>query len=282
MPASAGVDGALADVAMSSDGPVAVGDGGVVALRDDDTWDVVVPDGPGGAGDDLTALALSDDGEHAWFCGSSGSIGRYSVSRGQLRDYSAPGGKTSTWESVAVAGPATGERLFLANSSGELLTARLDHEEATWGDVRKPTGGDSIATLAVEGSAAFVASAADVYRRGNGRWRRLDAPESGSVHDVAIVGPGIEAVTDEGSVLVYNGQNWLSVSASPAPLHALDRAGDRGLTVGDSGVVRTLDDGSWRSADADVDVTLRGVTLGTTRYSAVAVGDGGVILEWFR
>ena len=282
IPVQADVDGSLADVSMSSEGPVAVGDGGTVVHRAADDWDVVVPDGPGGASNDLTAVATSSDGVHAWFCGSSGALGRYHTGRDELKDYSAPGGKTSTWVGIDVVGPATGERLRVVNSSGELLSARFDRQGVTWGEVRKPTGGNSITALASGSDRSFVASEADVYRRGANRWRPLDAPDAGTVRDLAVVGTGVEAVTDDGSVLVYNGQNWLAVSVSPAPLAAIDRAGERGLLVGDSGVIRALREGSWRSDDADVDATLRGVTLGTERYSAVVVGDGGTILEWFR
>lgn len=272
---------ALHDVVTTEAGPVAVGEGGTVVHRaGGEAWSTVDDDGPGDAANGLTAVAATDDGGRAWFAGSSGAVGRLDVATGRVRDYSAPGGKTSTWEAVAVVGPARSERVFLANGSGELLVARLNGNEATWEGPTKPTGGNNVVAMDDADGVVFLASQNAVARRANGRWHRVDAP-GGSITDVAAVsGSVFDAVTDAGTISAYNGHNWLRAATAQRPLAAVDRAGGRGLAVGD-GVVRILANGRWTDDDGP-DASLHGVALGTARFADVAVGPDGTIAERFR
>ena len=270
----------LHDVVMTEEGPVAVGDSGTVVHRaDGEEWSTVDDDGPGDASNGLTSVAATDDGQHAWFAGSSGAVGRLDLSAGEVRDYSAPGGKTSTWEAVTVVGTARQERVFVANGSGELLVASLNGNEATWEGPAKPTGGNNAVALDDADGVVFLASQNAVARRANGRWNRVDAPGA-SITDVAAVSATVfDAVTDAGTIASYNGHNWLRAADAEQPLRAVDRVGGRGLAVGD-GVVRILTNGRWRDDDGP-GASLHGVALGTARFADVAVGAEGTIAERF-
>ncbi|MFC5971011.1 hypothetical protein ACFPYI_06655 [Halomarina salina] len=271
---------ALHDVVMTEEGPVAVGGGGTVVHRaDGEEWSTVDDDGPADAANGLSAVAATDDGQHVWFVGSSGAVGRLNLADGDVRDYSAPGGKTSTWEAVTVIGPAREERVFVANGSGELLVAALNGREATWEGPRKPTGGNNAIALDDADGVVFLASQNAVARRANGQWNRVDAPGA-SITDVAAVsGSVFDAVTDSGGISSYNGHNWLRAADAEKSLAAVDRVGGRGLAVGD-GVVRILTNGRWRDDDGP-DASLHGVALGTARFADVAVGTEGTIAERF-
>ncbi|WP_245799927.1 hypothetical protein [Haladaptatus litoreus] len=45
-------------------------------------------------------MDVTDDGNRIWFVGGSGVIGEYDVETETLTNYSAPKGKTSTWEDL--------------------------------------------------------------------------------------------------------------------------------------------------------------------------------------
>ncbi|MFD1512793.1 twin-arginine translocation signal domain-containing protein [Halomarina rubra] len=271
---------ALADVVMTADGPVAVGEGGVVVHRADGAdWAVVDEDGPADASNGLVAVAATDDGAHVWFVGSSGAIGRLRVATGDVKDYSAPAGRTSSWEAVTVVGAAGSERVYVANGSGELLVAQLRGTEPTWEGPSKPTGGNNAVAMDDADGVVFLASQNAVARRANGQWNRIDAP-SASITDVSALSASVlNATTDAGTVVSYNGHNWLQAVQAENPLTAVDRVDDRGLAVGDSAVF-ILTGGQWRNDDGP-DASLRGVALGTARFADVAVGSEGTIAERF-
>lgn len=150
---------ALNDVVMTQYGPVAVGEGGTIVHRaDGDDWSLVTDSGPADDANGLSAVAASDDGAHVWFVGSSGAIGRYRARTGELQDYSAPAGRTSTWEAVAVTGASPNERVYVANGSGELLVAQLTGTRPTWEGPVKPTGGDNAVAMSDAGGVVFLAS----------------------------------------------------------------------------------------------------------------------------
>ncbi|MWG33024.1 hypothetical protein [Halomarina oriensis] len=271
---------ALADVTMTEYGPVAVGEGGTVVHRADGAdWSVVDEDGPADATNGLTAVAATDDGAHVWYVGSSGAIGRLRVQTGDVRDYSAPAGKTSTWEAVAVVGASGSERVAVANGSGELLVAQFTGAEPTWEGPSKPTGGDNAVAMDDANGVVFLASQNLVARQAGGEWTRIEGPNA-SITDVAAVsGSVLNATTDGGTIASYNGHNWLRAARVERPLTAIDRVESRGLAVGD-GEVRVLSNGAWQDDDGP-DASLRGVALGTARFADVAVGTDGTIAERF-
>lgn len=294
-----GTEKALYDVVMTTGGPLAVGEGGQVLARRETDWEPLTENGPADASNGLVAAAVTADRRAAWFCGSSGAIGRYAPG-GTVTDYTAPGGKTSSWVDVATLGPAGRERVLLINGSGELLGGRMSAGAITWGDVTKPAGGLGVEAIAYAGGVGYVCDGnGDVYRaRGvgavsstgggddgssTGDWQRIGIDGTGAtVRDlVALDADAVEIVSENGTIQIYNGFNWLSIDASQKALHAISRAGDRGLAVGVDGTVVSLTDGHWRAQETPTDATLHGVTVAGADYSAVGVGANGTILERF-
>lgn len=142
--ADAPIEGAINDVVQSSQGPYAVGEGGVVLARRADGWEAVLERGPTVESNPLTGAGVTDDGEHVWFAEGSGVVGRYDAVDEELTDHSAPDGKTSTWEAVAVTGAAGEETVHFTNGSGEYLNGTVTDEGGVdWGEVVKPGGGST-------------------------------------------------------------------------------------------------------------------------------------------
>lgn len=280
-----GTQTALYDVVMTNNGPLAVGEGGQVLIRRETDWEPITENGPAGASNALVSAVVTTDRRAAWFCGSSGAIGRYAPGGGGT-DYTAPGGKTSSWVDLAVLGPAGRERVALINGSGELLSGRMNGGSLTWNDVTKPAGGLSVEALAyARGTGYLCDDNGDVYRtRGTGNsWQRVGIDGAGgTLRDaVALDADTVDVVSENGTVHAYNGFNWLSMAVSENALHAVSRAGERGLAAGVGGTVVSLSDGRWRTQETPTDRTLHGVTVASADYSAVAVGANGTILERF-
>lgn len=280
------VEKTLYDVVMSVDGPYAVGEDGRVIARRSDSWEIVVEDGPGGAANRLSTAAVTDDGRHVWFAGSSGAIGKRDVSGGEGTDHSAPKQKTSSWEDIAVVGASGRERIHLINGSGELLSGANRGGEIEWGNVVKPAGGVDPTAIGFTNGAGFVSDTnGSVYRTTDEKeWERIGIPdEDGTINDVApLDSRTADVVTGTGTIFTYNGSNWIQLDASQHGLRTIDREADRGFAVGTSGTIYELDDADWSEQSTSTSRTLYGTALGTTDYAGVAVGANGTILERFR
>lgn len=275
----------LYDAVLSANGPRAFGEGGRVLAQGLDGWQVVVDGGPTGAGNALVNAAATADGRAVWCCGDSGAIGRYALDSGELADYSAPGGMTSSWEGVTVTGRAGHERVTLINGSGELLQGEMRNESVSWGDVQKPVGGLSVGGIAFTPDAGFIADAnGDVYRiRDLDSWDQLGIDgENATLHAIdAADGRTATTVGDDGSILAYDGHGWTSVGDAESALYAVDRAGGRGLAGGVGGEVYAHRNTEWEATETQTGKTIHGVALSEAEESGVAVGSDGVILEWF-
>lgn len=274
----------LNDVVVTRDGPYAVGESGHVIARCHVGWATLLRMGPEREGNGLLACAVSDDGRDLWFCGESGAIGRYDVTAREVTDHSAPGGKTSTWEAVAVAGPAGEERVYLVNGSGELLSGAFDGDQVDWGDPLKPGGGSSASTVAfAENGFGYVADTdARVYKTvGDGEWRDvgIDAA-SVPLFDLAPHGKeAVSAAADDGRVFRYDGFDWTELQVGSAALYGLARGSHDGVAVGEDGVVYELSPDGWRQHEFRASGALYGVALGTAKFPTVAVGENGTVLR---
>lgn len=276
--------GALYDVVVTRAGPHAVGESGRIVARRNDAWGTVVDDGPGGEGADLLAAAVTDDGRRLWAAGSSGAVARYDTVTGRLADRSAPLEKTSTWEAVAVTGPAGSERVHLVNGSGELLSGRVRGGTVRWGEVTKPTGGESATAIDYAGTTGYLGDTAGaVYRTEGGGWTPVGVSGAdATIHDLAAATPRlVNVVTDDGTVYLYTGYNWLALATADDPLHAVDRREGRGVAGGVGGTVYELADGGWTAQDTPTDATLHGVAVGRYTYADAAVGANGTVMERF-
>lgn len=280
------VEGTLYDVAMSANGPYAVGEDGRVVARRSDRWEVVVEDGPGGAANRLSGAAVTDDGRHVWFAGDSGAVGKRDVREREGTDYSAPQEKTSIWEAIDAVGTGGSERVYLLNGSGELLSGTNRGGDVEWGEVVEPAGDVAPTAIGFAGGAGFISdSNGGVLRTTDGdEWTRIGVPgEDATLTDVApLDSDTANAVTGEGAILVYTGSNWIRLDVGQDGFQAIDREGDRGFVVGTNGAVYELDDTDWTREDAPTSRTLYGTTLGTADYAGVAVGGNGTILERFH
>lgn len=276
--------GALYDVVATVAGPHAVGEDGRIVGRRDDEWTTVTEAGPSGNGSDLNAAAVTDDGRRVWAAGSSGAVARYDTASGTLRDLSAPLDKTSTWEALAVTGRTGSERVYLVNSSGELLPGRVMNGSVRWGAVSKPNGGESVTAIDFVGSAGYLAdTAGGVYRTEGNQWTPVGVRGADTtLTDLSAVTPAlVNVVAEDGSIYLYTGYNWLSLTTAEEALHSVDRRDGRGVAGGVGGTVFELDSAGWTEQDTPTGKTLHGVAVGRDAYADVAVGANGTVMERF-
>ncbi|MDS0260585.1 hypothetical protein NDI56_14355 [Haloarcula sp. S1CR25-12] len=275
--------GALYDVAMTDAGPHAVGEAGRIVARTDAEWRGVVADGPNGNQTTLTAVDVTDDARRLWAAGSSGALVQYDTASGSLVDFSAPLGKTSSWEAVAVTGRTGSERVHLVNGSGELLSGRVGPDSVQWGQVSKPTGGESATALDFAGGTGFLTdTGGGIYRTTGDDWTAVGPGLDDTVHDLSATERGLATVvTDGGTVRLFTGYNWLDLASTESALHAVDSWEAHGVAAGVDGVVYELDRNGWEQQDSPTSATIHGVTLGRDTYSDVAVGANNTVMERF-
>ncbi len=285
------VEETLNGVVETVAGPFAVGVDGVVVGRVDDTLTEVATAGPGVAANALTDAAVAADGERVWFAGSSGSLGAYDVPTARKHDFSAPDERTSTWEALAVTGAGEGQRLLVANGSGEVLAAAVDADGCPqFASTVEPGGGASITAIAFGGDRAYaVDTSGTVFARSPDEadgpdgspddWRRIGIDGAGvDFHDVAADGEHLFVAGDDGLVFRYDRgcANWTPVRVGDADVYGVDVGDDAAVAVGDEGLfARRSGDSNWRRLETPVEVELTAVTRGDRTY---AVGEEGVVL----
>ncbi|QRV13677.1 hypothetical protein JMJ58_12000 [Haloterrigena salifodinae] len=279
---------ALNDAVDTAAGPFAAGADGNVVARREDGWQTVVAYGPQARSRRLTGIDATDDGRAVWFVGGSGVIGEYNVETRTLTNYSAPKGKTSTWEDCAVRGTAgENERVYFVNGSGELLVGvRQDSGAMQYEEVIKPGGGSTIPGIDFHAREAghvcttsqFIGETAD----GGETWERIGIDfAGGAFFDLASQGQqDVNVAAGSGIVYRYDGFRWTPhvVDDKRRAIRAVDRDGTGGLAAGDGGTVyERRSAGQWRRHETSVESKLDGVAMGSS-YD-VAVGDDGTILE---
>ncbi|UHQ98643.1 hypothetical protein HYG81_21970 (plasmid) [Natrinema zhouii] len=279
---------ALNDAVDTASGPFAAGADGNVLARHEDGWRTVVAYGPQARSRRLTGIDATDDGKAVWFVGGSGVIGEYDVETRTLTNYSAPKGKTSTWEDCAVRGTAgENERVYFVNGSGELLVGvRQDSGAMQYQEVIKPGGGSTIPGIDFHAREAghvcttsqFVGETVD----GGGTWDQIGIDfAGGAFFDIASQGArDVNVAAGSGIVYRYDGFRWTPhvVDDERRAIRAIDRGGADGLAAGDGGMILERQSaGQWQQYETGIESKLDGVVKGSS-YD-VAVGDGGTILE---
>jgi hypothetical protein len=269
-------------------GPFAVGAGGDVLARRQSGWQKVVEYGPQARSRRLTGADVTDDGRAIWFVGGSGVIGEYRVDTQTLTNYSAPKGKTSTWEDCAVVGRAgENERFYFVNGSGELLIGiRQDSGAVKYEEVIKPGGGSTIPGIdfrsRMSGHVCSTSQLVSKTTDGGKNWKRIGIDFSGaSFFDVASVGAKDVNVAGGGGIVYrYDGFRWTPhvIDDGRQAIRAIDRDGSGGLAAGDGGkVYERQSAGQWKRFQTSAKAQLQGVARGKTHD--VAVGASGTIVE---
>ncbi|PSP71987.1 hypothetical protein BRC86_13705 [Halobacteriales archaeon QS_3_64_16] len=273
---------------QTQEGPYAVGSSGDVFARRVDGWEMVLDDGPTTQSNPLRACDVTSDGRNLWFAGGSGVVGQYDVFDEQLTDYSAPKGKTSTWEAVAAAGSAGSEFVGLANGSGEFLPGtKNDQGGMNWGTVVKPGGGSSIKGMDfLDKQVGYVCDTnAKVYETTDGgkSWTTIgiDGGSVGLYGIAAVSRDRIYVTGGDGSIFRYNGAVWTKTDAGGTALLDIEFEAGEGLASGGSGnLYEYRDREGWSKEDTPMSATLRGVALDpTSTFPDVAVGSSGTIIE---
>lgn len=274
-------DGSLLDVAAVGDDAYAAGADGEVFVRGDG-WSVRVERGPSGDSNALRGIDAASDGGAVWIAGDSGAVGRFDVDADRLDDHSAPRDKTTTWEAVAVAGPAGEERVALGNGSGVVLAGTYDDGEVDWDAEVKPASGSSLSGLAFVSDAigyvcdtnATVCETTD----GGATYERIGIDRApGALADVAAVAAEEAIVAGaDGDVFEYDGVGWRTRRVADSPLRGIDLRDDESVVCGDDGAIHERRE-EWERAETTTDEPLFGVAL--LEEGAVAVGEDGTILE---
>lgn len=278
----------LNGVVDAAGGPFAAGGGGRVLSRGvDGEWEVVLENGPSAASNSLTCIDATSDGASVWVAGGSGVVGEIDTTTNELTDYSAPNGKTSTWEAITVTGLAgANETISLVNGSGEELTGeRQSDGSIEWEEVVKPGGGASIKGAGSYGENSFVAvdTNAKVYESTDSgtTWEEIGI-DGGSVGLYDVAGPGgddLNAAAGGGKLFRYDGNRWTALQVGSNTIKSVDRLSEAGLAAGGSGYVfrrQTL--GSWDRVATPTESNLNGAVI-RPESADVAVGAGGAIVE---
>jgi streptogramin lyase len=281
-------DGTLHAVVTTREGPFAVGEEGVLLGRCNGVWETVLESGLEVTGNGLLGADITANGRHIWFAGGSGAVGRYDLAGSTVTDFSAPLGKTSTWEDVAVAGLAGEEWIYLANGSGEVLRGKNTGGEIDWKGVKKPGSGSSISAIEFVGTGTgFVLDGStNVFQTTNAGkdWRKVGIPVAGNdlLSLTAMDADSVNVGASAGAIFRYNGFTWTELDAGQASVHGLTRDDSQGLATTSEGQIFEFDEGEWHLVAVPVDEGLYDVTFGTTSAPDVAVGSSGRIVERFR
>lgn len=271
------VDSTLHDVAHTTAGAYAVGDGGVVVERTSDGWRKSLDGGPTGNGNDLYGAAVTDGRERLWFVGASGAIGEYDVATGTLENYSAPNDVTNNFNDAAAVGPAGEANVYVAGDSGKIYSS-FDNGETF--DETTPGSGASV--QAVEFYDDRTGNAIDtngrVFETTDGvTWEPIGIEDAG----VNFYGLHSDASDDvwvsggNGSLFYWNGGEWTPTSVGDAGLRDVVVNGD-GYAVGGGGAVFYYDGSVWHRQETPTGENLQAVVEGDVD---VAVGAGGTVIE---
>ncbi|WP_435095561.1 hypothetical protein [Halarchaeum sp. P4] len=283
----------LHEVVSTTDGPYAVGDKGLLVHRQNDgDWVTTFDDGPATRDNALYAAAATDDGKRVWFAGSSGALGYYDVEQKEKHDYTAPMGKTSTWEAIAVSGKRGSEKLLVANGSGEVLPGYVDGCCPQWGQVSKPDGTDSstggsgasIAALAAspDGVGYAVNTSGSVFMTtADEAWEKIGI-ENAQVKFTDVYADKNTVLVSAGGGRIYRYEpkckNWTPLGVASVTLNGIGNYKKEILAVANGGkIYRQAGDHTWTQRPTPVTGDLTSIT--DSSGVDVAVGKSGVIIE---
>ncbi|QLH81953.1 WD40/YVTN/BNR-like repeat-containing protein [Halosimplex pelagicum] len=272
-------------VVETAEGPYAIGDGGTLLADRGGGWEVVLDDGPRTRDNQLRGMDVTSDGKRVWFAGSSGALGCYDVETRRKYDYSNPNEMTSTWEGLAVAGPAGSEKVLVANGSGEVLPFSVDGFDEDWEAVSKPASkGSNIAALAAspDGVGYAVDTSGNAFRTtATDGWEDIGIVNAQvKFYDIYAGREGrVYVAAGDGRIYRYDDSyhSWTPIGVAEKSLRAFDIHGDQMVVIGHGGTIYERDGSSrWRKLTSPVGVQLYDVALGDPD---IIVGNSGTILE---
>ncbi|MGQ3412063.1 WD40/YVTN/BNR-like repeat-containing protein [Natrinema sp. LN54] len=274
------VDSTIHDIAYTATNPHAVAGSGLVIERTAGGWEVVLQGGPTGNGNDLYGVDTTDDGERLWLVGSSGAIGEYDVTTGNLVDRSAPNDFTANFNDIAVTGPAGEADVYVADDSGSVHYSFDNGKEGTW-NYEVPGSGSGLKAIEFYDarSGHVIDTNGKVFATDDGvTWNPIGIEDAG----VTYYGLDSDAADDvrvsggNASVFTYNGSQWVPESLGDAALFDIETDAGTGYTVGSGGAVFELEDGEWTRNETPVGENLQAVATGPVD---IAVGSSGALLE---
>lgn len=260
----------LYSVVPTTRGPIAVGSKGYIIGRRGGEWEVIIDDGPAASSNSLFAADVTSDGKRVWFAGSSGALGFYDVEEGKKHDYTAPLGKTSTWEAITVVGKKGSEKLLVANGSGEVLPGYMTDHDPEWGWVVKPGGsGSTISALgsSTDGIGYAVNTSGSVFKTtDDDGWERIGI-QNAQVKFYGIAATENNLFVPGGGGLVYrynkSANNWTPLGVGSGSLRAIGQEGDEMVVAGDGGTIYIRDGRDrWELSRTRTSQTLNSVALG--------------------
>jgi hypothetical protein len=280
-PTSAG----LYAVSQSSNGPFAAGSGGKLLQRDSSGWSIVVKNGPSSNGNTMRICQSTENDNTIWFGGSSGSLGTYTVSNGNLTDRTAPQNISNTWSSIAILGDSGSERVLLGSGSGQILIGNMSSSGMQWNDPITLGSGSTVKgiTFPTESIGYACDGNGDVFKTtdaGNS-WQKIGIPSAGGTpQDIVATAPSQVTVScGSGYIARYDGYSWTSRKFGGSSRKAVDEIDDRRLIVGGGGIVQSDEYGGWKTTLSG-GKTINDVTMYSGQNElAVAVGNSGRILQ---
>jgi len=276
-------DADLHDVALTGNGAVAVGDGGIVLVERDDEWTVALAEGPAAQGEDLVGVDVTADGDAVWVAGDSGALSRIDAETGQHVDYTAPESITDNWSAVAVGGAAGEETVLLANGSGQILRGEFGDDGPSWAAPIRPGSGSSISGVdLVDPALGYCCDTNDgvfVTTDGGESFETVGVDGAdGTPTDLAATGrEDCLAAADDGVVHRWDGRTWTPDRLFDDELTGVARWEREAVACGEDAVFErpTPTDG-WERREFEDDA-LEGVDVREER--AVAVGEDGAVVD---
>jgi len=273
--------GTLYDVEETSEGAYAVGDAGVVLERTSKGWQKILDGGPTGNGNNLYGADVTDDGKRLWFVGSSGAIGEYDVTTGNLVDHSAPMDVTNNFNDVSVTGEAGEANVYVAGDSGKMYYSFENGATQTW-DYVTPGSGSAINAVdfyddrkghIVDGNKSVF------YTQDGATWDKIGLADA-NVNFYGVDSDGADDVWVSGGggmVFHWTGSRWVPADTGDAGLRDIEVEDGVGYAVGGGGKVYDRESEEWKPDATPTGQNLKAVC----RKSEVeiAVGAGGAILE---
>ncbi|WP_254525248.1 sialidase family protein [Natrinema caseinilyticum] len=283
----------LNDVCVTETGAVyAVGDDGLVlaaSAADDDAeseWSIALADGPAAAGEDLSGVDATSDGEAVWIAGDSGAVGRLEADTDRHEDYTAPAGITDNWPGVAVGGVGGDETILLINGSGAVCRGRYRDGDVSWDDPVTPGDGSSLSGIALaDASVGYCCDTNDGVFETTDGGKSFDGVgpvgAGGTLETLATLGRGDCLVSaDDGVVHRRGTSTWTPERVGEEAVCGIARREGETIACDADGAIYERDStAQWERVETRSPESLLSVSTDSAGKRAVAVGENGSAVE---